>query len=378
MQSAEKSLFTAIGAISGTSMDAIDVALVETDGAHHVRPLGGGAYPYPEALRESLRSVIADAARAERDSLEDLETEVTRAFADAIRLCLADMGVDPAGIDLVGFHGQTVFHRPERRVTRQLGDGPALARALGMPVVYRFRHADVAAGGQGAPLVPLYHAALAASLPRPLVVLNLGGVANVTYLDGETILAFDTGPASALIDDAMQRHFGLDYDADGQIATRGRVSAGLLATLIDNPFFAAKPPKSLDRNDFHRRSRIVESLSAEDQIATLTAFTVAATARALTHFPERPSRWLVTGGGRHNRAMMRGFADALEVPVEPVETVGWNGDLLEAECFAYLAARSRRGLPLSLPTTTGVPAPMPGGEFCPPQAFRRGPISSRR
>lgn len=359
----ERSLFRTVGAISGTSMDAIDVALVETNGVHHVRPLGGGAYPYPDALRQALRAVIADAARAEHDPLPDLEVQITGAFAAAIRQCFIDTGTDPASVDLVGFHGQTIFHRPERRLTRQLGNGPALARALGMPVVYRFRHADVAAGGQGAPLVPLYHAALAAALPQPLMILNLGGVANVTYLDGKSILAFDTGPASALIDDAMQRHFGRDYDADGEIAARGTVNAGMLAALLDNPFFATKPPKSLDRNDFHKRAGVVGALSPEDQIATLTAFTVAATARALYHLPKKPLRWLVTGGGRHNRAMMRGFAEALGVPVEPVETVGWNGDLLEAECFGYLAARSRLGLPLSLPTTTGVPKPMPGGEF---------------
>ncbi len=367
MHSEEKPLFRAIGTISGTSMDAIDVALVETDGVRHVHPLAGGAYPYPETLRQSLRAVIADSVRAEHDPLDDLEAGVTAAFAAAIRQCLVDTGTDPASIDLVGFHGQTIFHRPERRLTRQLGDGPALASALEIPVVYRFRHADVAAGGQGAPLVPLYHAALAAELPQPLMVLNLGGVANVSYLDGEIIIACDTGPASALIDDAMQRYFNRDYDAGGEIAARGKVNASVLAALLDNPFFAAKPPKSLDRNDFHARAGIITTLPPEDQIATLTAFTVAATAQALDHVPRKPLRWLVTGGGRHNQAMMRGFTEALGVPVEPVETVGWNGDLLEAECFAYLAARSRRGLPLSLPTTTGVPTPMPGGEFCSPQ-----------
>lgn len=368
MGDAEGTLFRAIGAISGTSMDAIDVALVETDGRSRIRALGGGAYPYPAELRAALRTVIADAGRAEHDPLHPLETAVTGAFADAIRSCLAETGTDPASIDLVGFHGQTILHRPERRLTRQLGDGSALADALGLPVIYRFRHADVAAGGQGAPLVPLYHAALATDLAQPLMVLNLGGVANVTYLDGTAIIAFDTGPASALVDDAMQRNFGRDFDDGGAIAARGRVEAGILSDLLANPFFAVRPPKSLDRNDFHRRARIVETLPPEDQIATLTAFTVAATVRALDHVPARPLRWLVTGGGRHNAAMMRGFAEALGVPVEPVETVGWNGDLLEAECFAYLAARARLGLPLSLPTTTGVPAPQAGGTLCLPSS----------
>ena len=354
-----------IGIISGTSMDAIDVALVETDGDGIVRPLGGAAFPYPEAVRARLQAVIADPRRAELDPLPEIEAEVTDAFTQAIQRFLDEASLDAASIDLIGLHGQTVFHRPERRLTRQLGDGARMAGALGIPVVNRFRHADVAAGGQGAPLVPLYHAALARGLAAPLMVLNLGGVANITYLDGETIIACDTGPASALIDDAMLRHFGKPYDADGLVAASGTVDAGMLAELMSNPFFDQAPPKSLDRNDFHIRAKIVERLAPADQIATLTAFTVKATAAILHHLPKAPLRWLVTGGGRHNAAMMAGFSAVLGVAVEPVETVGWNGDLLEAECFAYLAVRSRRGLPLSVPTTTGVPAPMPGGDFWP-------------
>ena len=355
----------AIGVISGTSMDAIDIALVETDGVHHVRPLGGASYPYPAELRTALQAVISDPDRAEHDPLVEIEAAVTDAFSAAIQRFLTEKNITSSSIDLVGSHGQTIFHRPERQITRQLGDGARMAASLGLPVVNRFRHADIAAGGQGAPLVPLYHAALAHELETPLVVLNLGGVANITYLDGETIIACDTGPASALIDDAMLRHFGLAYDADGRVAASGKVRGETLAILMANPFLVAPPPKSLDRNDFHARARLVEALTPEDQIATLTAFTVKATAAILDHLPAKPVRWLVTGGGRHNAAMMRGFSQALGVPVEPVETVGWNGDLLEAECFAYLAVRSRYGFPLSVPTTTGVPKPMPGGEFWP-------------
>ncbi len=229
-----------------------------------------------------------------------------------------------------------------------------------------FRTADVKAGGQGAPLVPLYHAALASRLPQPLMVLNLGGVANVTYLDGDTIIAFDTGPASALIDDLMRERFGLPYDAGGRIAREGKVVPAILAELMALPFFQAKPPKSLDRNEFHLRARAVDALDPHDGAATLTAFTVAATVAALDHVPKKPVRWLVTGGGRHNQGIMQGLAEALQVPVEPVESVGWDGDLLEAQCFGYLAVRSRRGLPLSLPTTTGAPRPLPGGRFSTP------------
>ncbi|MCZ8182487.1 MAG: anhydro-N-acetylmuramic acid kinase [Beijerinckiaceae bacterium] len=358
-------MIRAVGAISGTSMDAIDVAVLESDGLSRVHTLGGGAMPYPPALRAKLQAVIADPARAEAGNLDSLEAEVTDAFAVAIRTVLTQRGLDPATVDLVGLHGQTVFHRPERRITRQLGNGAQLAQALGRPVVNRFRHADVAAGGQGAPLVPLYHAALAAPLDKPVVVLNLGGVANISYLDGETVLACDTGPASALIDDAMMHHFGEPYDRDGRVASRGTIDRQLVAGWLEHPFFAQPLPKSLDRNDFHRLTRAARGLAPADEIATLSAFTIAATSAITHHLPKPAQQWLVTGGGRHNPVFMRGFAETLGVPVEPVETAGWDGDLLEAECFAYLAIRSRLGLPLSLPGTTGVPVPMPGGDFWP-------------
>lgn len=354
-------VLTTIGMISGTSMDGIDIALLRTDGHAVARPGPGMTVPYPTALRETLRDFLTDPARAETDPLTALEQAVTDAFSDALEVFLDRQGLDPASIDLIGLHGQTVYHRPERSFTRQLGLGQRMATRFGMPVVDGFRLADVAAGGQGAPFVPLYHAALAQDHPRPLMVLNLGGVGNVTYLDGDRIIAFDTGPASALIDDLVMRRFGLPFDDGGRIAMRGRVDQAALAELMANPFFDAPPPKSLDRNDFHRRAAIVGPLSGEDAVATLSAFTVEATVAALAHVPATPVRWLVTGGGRHNARFMAGLAARLGVPVDPVEAVGWNGDLLEAQCFGYLAARSLQGLPLSLPSTTGVPYPMPGG-----------------
>jgi anhydro-N-acetylmuramic acid kinase len=354
-------LLSCIGAISGTSMDGIDVAWIETDGVARVRPRAGATLPYPPALRAKLGDFLKDPARAETDPLEELEAEVTQAFGDVIIAFMQAQGIKSDALDLVGLHGQTVWHRPERRFTRQLGDGAALAKRLGVSVVDGFRLADVAEGGQGAPLVPLYHAALASGMERPVMVLNLGGVANVTYIDGETIIAFDTGPASALMDDLVLRRFGLPFDEDGRIARSGCVNEVMLAELMSNPFIAQRPPKSLDRNDFHARAKIVETLPDADAVATLAAFTIRATAAALAHVPQKPRRWLVGGGGRLNAHLMQGLAAELGVPVEPVEMVGWNGDALEAECFAYLAARSLAGLPLSLPTTTGVPEPMTGG-----------------
>ena len=355
------SLTTAIGAISGTSMDGIDIALVETDGREAVRTGPGRTMEYPADLRADLQRLLADPSVAERDPLADLDARVTAAFTQAIAGFMAAEGLNRARVDVIGLHGQTVYHRPERRFTRQLGRGADMAKALGIPVVDAFRQADVKAGGHGAPFAPLYHAALAARLPRPLMVLNLGGVGNVTYLGRDEVIAFDTGPASALIDDLVLRRFGVPYDEGGRIAASGAVDQAALAELMANPFFDAPPPKSLDRQDFHARAAIVSKLPDRDAVATLAAFTIESVAAALRHVPEPAARWLVTGGGRRNAAFMAGLARRLGAPVEPVEAEGWDGDLIEAQCFGYLAVRSTLGLPLSLPTTTGVPAPMTGG-----------------
>jgi anhydro-N-acetylmuramic acid kinase len=359
-------LKTAIGVISGTSMDGIDVALIKTDGREIVQGGPGRMMPYPAELRQKLQTFLIDPSLAERDPLTALEHDVTDAFTAAVVGFMRDESIAAASVDLIGLHGQTVYHRPERRFTRQLGFGQKMAQHLGISVVDGMRQADVKAGGHGAPLVPLYHAALAAQLPRPLMVLNLGGVGNVTYLGRsatgeETILAFDTGPASALIDDFVLKRFGLPYDDGGRIAASGKVDPAILANLMAHPFFAEKPPKSLDRQAFHARVEQVQNLSEVDAVATLTAFTIEATVAALNHVEAQPQRWLITGGGRHNASFMAGLAKRLGVPVDPVEAVGWNGDLLEAQCFGYLAVRSTLGLPLSLPSTTGVPEAITGG-----------------
>jgi anhydro-N-acetylmuramic acid kinase len=355
------SLVTAIGAISGTSMDGIDIAVIRTDGVAAVETGPGRTMPYPPVLREELLAFLADPSRAEHDPLVELDARVTAAFVEAIGGFMAAERIRPADVGLIGLHGQTVYHRPERRFTRQLGRGDLMSKALGVSVVDGFRQADVKSGGHGAPFAPLYHAALAADLPKPLMVLNWGGVGNVTYISGNEVIAFDTGPASALIDDLVMRRFGLPYDDGGRIAASGVVDQTVLAKLMENPFFDARPPKSLDRQDFHARAQIIAGLKDNDAVATLAAFTIEATAAALRHVPQAPQRWLVTGGGRHNLTLMSGLSRRIGVTVAPVEAEGWNGDLMEAQAFGYLGVRSRRGLPLSLPTTTGVPEPMPGG-----------------
>ncbi len=362
-----ESLETAIGAISGTSMDGIDVAMVQTDGRVVRTCDAGRTYPYSPALRAELLAVIADPERARNDPLAELEQRVTDAHAEAVTRFMQDFGVDRRDVAAVGMHGQTIFHQPEAAFTRQLGDGRRFAEAVGVGTVNRFRHADMAAGGQGAPLAPLYHQALARDLPQPLMVLNMGGVANVTYLDGDAVIAFDTGPASALLDDFVMKRRGIPFDEDGRLATSGKADPALLSTLMSHPYFAAPAPKSLDRNAFHGWAHAVDTLSDADGAATLAAFTVESIAASLAHVPGRPELWLAAGGGRLNGAIMRRLADRLGVPVLPVESQGWNGDFIEAECFGFLAVRSRRGLPLSLPTTTGAPTPLTGGEWNEPR-----------
>lgn len=359
----ERPLARAIGVISGTSMDGIDVSIVETDGDMMVKPGPGRTFPYPDALRKCLQDLIAEPARARSEPLHDLEEAVTETHIGAIRRFMEETGIAADEVGLIGFHGQTVYHRPEIRFTRQLGIGARVARELGIDTVSRFRHADVAAGGEGAPFVPLYHRALAGGLTQPLMVLNLGGVGNVTYIDGDTVIAFDTGPASALLDDFVLRRRGLGFDEDGRLAASGTVDEKLVAEFMSNPFFDRPAPKSLDRQDFHARAKGVEALSDENGAATLAAFTIESVIASLRHVPRRPQHWLVTGGGRRNAHFMTRLRERLGVQVDPVEAVGWDGDFLEAQAFGYLAVRSAQGLPLSLPTTTGVPHPMPGGEL---------------
>jgi anhydro-N-acetylmuramic acid kinase len=346
----------AIGLMSGTSLDGIDVAYLESDGEDHVVAGPAMTVPYADDLRRDLRGVLGGVG-----PVAAVERALTEAHADAVARFVARNGIVA---ELIGFHGHTILHRPDIGRTWQIGDGALLARLTGTDVVSDFRSADVAAGGEGAPFVPLYHAALAVALERPLAILNVGGVANVTWLGAAgAILAFDTGPGNAPIDDWALHHRGEAVDRDGALARAGRVDVARVAAFLAHPFFDRAPPKSLDRDDFPVAA--ADGLSAEDGAATLTAMTAAAVARAAAHCPAPPRRWLVTGGGRHNPVLMAELARRLAVPVAPVETVGWDGDALEAQAFAFLAIRSRASLPLSLPSTTGAARPVRGGRFFP-------------
>lgn len=361
-------MMRAIGLMSGTSMDGIDIALLETDGDQRVHRLAAQSIPYSESFRASLRAGLEAALhltnRDERPGdLASLEQELTQQHADAVLRFMGDRMLQPSAIDIIGFHGQTVLHRPESGLTVQLGNGAMLAQLTGVDVAFDMRAADVAAGGQGAPLVPAYHRALAAKLPeRPAAFLNIGGVANLTYIAADgTLTAFDTGPGNALIDDWVHRHTGQSHDAEGQLAATGVVNDGVLRQLLTHDYFGKGIPKSLDRNTFSPAP--VEGLSPADGAATLTAFTAVAVHHALGFLPEPPRYWVVCGGGRKNKTLMMALAERLEAAVAPVEAVGLDGDSMEAEAWAYLAVRSLKGLPLSYPRTTGVKYPQPGGKI---------------
>jgi len=350
-------IFRAIGLMSGTSMDGIDVAAIETDGERVPWTAGAMTLPYSADTRARL----ADAIRHPDRDATALERELTDRHIEAVRSYLKTLPEDKRQIDVIGFHGHTLVHRPERRFTRQLGDGDRMAQALGIDTVFDFRSNDVAAGGEGAPFAPVYHRALARGTDRPAVFVNIGGVSNITYVDGEEMLAFDTGPGNALVDDWVEQHTGRSYDANGAIAARGSVNRHILDQLLDNPFFARKPPKSLDRQDFSAQP--VQGLSLEDGAATLTAFTAHVIAKSVDHLPKTPAQWLITGGGRHNATLMQMLAELLPGKVQPIESIGADGDGLEAQAFAFMAVRTLLGLPISFPETTGVPEPMRGGRL---------------
>lgn len=369
----------ALGFMSGTSLDGVDAALLRTDGIE-IEAFGPTAYrPYRDLERAALKAALARAAALEPRAAGDPAhwTTEARLVAEAHLGAAAELDLERA--ELVGFHGQTLLHRPEDGVTVQIGDARRLAEALHVPIVHDFRSADIASGGQGAPFAPFYHFALArrAQLSRPCAVLNMGGVGNVTFIDPTgseaeapgALLAFDTGPANAPLDDFMHARAGAPYDADGAAAAAGAADQALIERWIAATAFFARPaPKSLDRDDFAHLSEDLAAHSLEDGAATLTGFAAAAVREAARQALATPAFWFVTGGGRRNPTLMAALRRALGAPVEPIEALGVDGDFVEAQAFAYLAVRALRGLPLSAPGTTGCAAPACGGALARPDA----------
>ncbi|WP_174800822.1 anhydro-N-acetylmuramic acid kinase [Martelella limonii] len=363
----------AVGLMTGTVLDGnIDVAMLKTDG---VSVSEFGAYtlaPYPQSTRDLLEETLAVARKWNFEGEEpaifsEAEEVLTRAQSAAVKALVEEQGLTMDEIGVVGFHGQSVLHRAPTKTrigdTRQLGDGALMSDLLGCKVAYDFRTADVRAGGQGAPLSAGYHQALLRGLDTSgeTAVLNLGGVANVTWWDGaDRLIAFDTGPANAPINDFIKQNGLGEMDRDGKLALSGTVDEGRLSRLLEHPYLSAPYPKSLDRFDF--LASMADGLDPETGAATLTAFTASAVGKALDLLPVRPERLIVCGGGRRNPAIMAMLESRAGVKADPAEAVGWRGDAIEAECFAFLAVRSLRNLPISFPTTTGVPQPMTGGK----------------
>ena len=353
----------ALGLMSGTSLDGIDAALIQTCG-EEIQAFGPWlTLPYEESFKNRLKEAVHG-----RGDMLAAEHDLTLKHYEAVRQLLVQAHMTRKDVRVIGFHGQTVAHRPQERLTWQIGDGALLAEKCSIDVVCDFRRRDVAAGGEGAPLVPLYHAALARAMELPIAVLNIGGIANVTWIGRSEmsgtalldmdIMALDTGPGNVMLNEWAFRHRGVDCDTDGAMALAGKIDQKALETLLSNPFFVKTPPKSLDRNHFNFEA--IEHLSAEDGAATLTEFVAASVQKACEYFPTAAHQWFIAGGGRHNPVLMQALQKKLP-HVYAVEALGWTGDALEAQAFAFLAVRSLKGLALSLPTTTGAIRAVTGG-----------------
>jgi anhydro-N-acetylmuramic acid kinase len=352
---AKAKVYRAIGLMSGTSLDGqVDVALLETDGRDYVKPLDFKPFRYEDSIREIVRPCFGK--RAHDEQLERAEAAVTDVHIRAVK-------ASGFQADIIGFHGQTITHDPANRFTWQIGDGQRLARETGMDVVCDFRSADVKAGGEGAPLLPLYHRARCASLKKPIGILNIGGVSNLTYIDDAEIIAFDCGPGNALMDDFIKSRTGKNYDDQGSMALKGEPQAKIIKEFLGHSYFSRKPPKSLDRDMWSMDA--VKNLSTEDGMATLMAMTTGAIEVGFKSLPKKVRNVYICGGGRKNRFLVQILEGRLPIKflgkVKPVEALRWNGDATEAEGFAYLAVRSLLGLPITEPSTTGAPEPMTGG-----------------
>lgn len=373
---------TAIGLMSGTSMDGIDVALLRTDGESVVERGPSAGFAYDARFRDRLKQGLVDAkTMTQRDqrpgALSDLERDLTLRHAEAVKVFLQQNNLLPADIDVIGFHGQTVLHRPDEALTVQIGDGPLLARETGIDVVYDMRANDMEHGGQGAPLIPAYHAALARgatadrALRAPVVFVNIGGISNLTFIGpGDALVAYDSGPGNSLIDQWVEAHAGIPYDQGGMIASEGSILTALAERYLSSGFFTAKQRRSLDRNDFAPPEGGDAGLA--DGARTLAYVTAAAIIKSAGHLPQPPATYIVCGGGRLNPVIMRDLAALAResgAVVLAAEDAGFNGDSMEAEAWAYLAVRALEGLPLTYPGTTGVRQPVSGGRYAPKPAM---------
>ena len=355
--------FWCVGMMSGTSLDGIDVAAIETDGKKVFQKTEGVTYPYTPAFQEKIQNILGEITPTKETQV--VEKELTELHAKAFEKYIKKIGFSKKDVDLIGFHGHTIMHRPPSRYkdpsTWQIGDGQLLREKTGVPVVYNMRTNDLAHGGEGAPLVPLYQKALTEGFDLPLAIINIGGISNVAWIGPENkVLAFDMGPGNSLLDQWVFQKTQKKFDEDGALARAGHVHDKILQNFMTHPYFFQKPPKSLDRLDFNLES--VQELPTEDGAATLVGVTAQSIEKGTKFLPQKPQQYILTGGGRHNKHLVKRISDVLApIPVKTAEALGWDGDFMEAEAFAYLAVRALKKYPLTLPTTTGVEKPISGG-----------------
>jgi len=350
----EDKIFTAIGLMSGTSLDGVDIALLTSDGFSIISTGPFGSVPYQAQFKQRLFNQLGKTSVPKA-----LEEELTVIHANVIFNFLKANNISKSDIDVIGFHGQTIYHNPKEKLTFQIGDGYLLARLLDRIVVNNFRVADVENGGQGAPLVPIYHQTIAKDIKKPVAIINIGGVSNVTYIDDQELIAFDTGPGNAPLDDIVFQRLGLSFDNGGKIAQSGIINRSILKQFLAHSFFESPPPKTLDRNNFDYGDLV--ECKVEDALATVVEFIAQSISKSREYFPQSVDKWYVSGGGSHNTVLIRAISEALNSDVLPVNILGWNADALEAQAFAFLAVRSILDLPISFPNTTGVSEAITGG-----------------
>ncbi|MEZ4752825.1 MAG: anhydro-N-acetylmuramic acid kinase [Bdellovibrionota bacterium] len=409
----DNKLYTTIGLMSGTSKDGIDVACIKTDGISKIEECGAASYDYTITEKRLLNLAEFVVYKADGDldkannqfkdrieefrtveglnqkqltelfkyleqrnlklSLTDIEELSTELHIEAVNKFLVANNQKASEIDLIGYHGQTVFHRPALGITIQLGNAKRFAKTLGVKTVYNFRQADVAAGGEGAPFAPIYHQ-VKAKLDHlaPCIVLNCGGISNLTAV-GKELIAFDSGPGNCLVDKFVQKHFNQNFDLDGKLGLKGKVHDDLLPDLAEKTikfkgsYLKKLPPKSLDVRDCVIPNEIFD-LDPHDACATLEALTAYFISESLQHLPEVPVNWIFAGGGRRNPVITRELNLRLKskipaLSLQNADEIGWNGDGLEAQIFAFLAVRTIKKLPLSFPGTTGVNTALTGGKI---------------
>tara|TARA_A100000164_G_scaffold234726_1_gene208441 strand:- start:12244 stop:13323 length:1080 start_codon:yes stop_codon:yes gene_type:complete len=350
----EDKIFTAIGLMSGTSLDGVDIALLKSDGVSIMSIGPFDSVPYQARFKQRLFNQLGQVSVPKA-----LEEELTLIHANVICDFMKINNISKSDIDVIGFHGQTIYHNPKEKLTFQIGDGCLLAKLLDLKVVNNFRLSDVENGGQGAPLVPIYHQTLAKDIKKPLAIINIGGVSNVTFIGNQELIAFDTGPGNAPLDDIVFKRLGLSFDKNGEIAQSGVINKSILKKFLSHSFFARPPPKTLDRNSFNYRDLL--DCEIEDALATVIEFIAKSISKSQDYFPQVVDNWYVSGGGSYNITLMKAISEALNFDVFPVNKLGWNADALEAQAFAFLAVRSLLGMPISFPNTTGVSKAMTGG-----------------